>query len=249
MKTILITWLCFAWSTTVFSQYTINMEVAPLNTVPNKYTANQMGYVGAPKRVEKTSYGQTFVYHFHKDGRLQSIESPFYVKPSEYVYDSENRLIKNITYSKNGASVSLFTTNDQGFLWTDDITDASYKRYFEYNDSGLLCKVSEPEGLFTEYEYDSLGRVIKEIGNDYVNTYEYSKDRGFLKVTKTSKSKDYESAHNYYYNKQGVNVGNDKPGKPLDLPQSLVEVDATGNVTKITLGYGSVLEEAKFTYY
>lgn len=249
MKNLLFTML-FLWSSaSLLGQYTIDIASAPLNKIPTTYTAQQMGYVGTPKKVEKTSYGQTFVYHFHKDGRLQSIESPYYVKPSTYEYDSKNRLLKNTTFSKSGESVSVFTTNAKGYLLTDDITDANYKRYFEYNENGLLCKISEPEDKVTEFEYDAEGRVVKEIGNDYEYTYQYSMDRGFLKVTKTSKSKDYESVHNYYYNKQGVNIGNDKPGKPLELPQSMVELDAKGNVTKVTLSHGSVLEKTTFTYY
>ena len=234
----------------VNAQLKFDKSNAPENPMSFAYTANQMGYFGQPKTVSKTSYGNTFVYEFFKDGRLKSCTSPFYAKPSEYEYDDSKCLVKNIVHYKDAISISLFEANSDGQVTRYDLTDAELVTTYNYNDKGLMVNEKNTDGLNVAYEYDAEGRISKSKSQFGETHFSYSKERGYLKLTKRTVSKDREYTYHYYYDDYGNNVGNDTPKEELALPQILVKLDDVGNALEIKHSHNDrFIEATTFVYY
>ena len=181
------------------SQTTPDFAKAPINPIPEKYTAAHWQFAGVPKKVIKISYGDTFVYHFARDGRLTSIESPYYSKPSVYVYDKKGKLLQNRTYQKFDSTVIVFIYNSKGQLCKTDYAAGKFAVNFYYNEKGLLSKETNTEGKERKLTYDGDNRLILEEEKDYRNTFAYTQHPTYLEVEKTLESENYSSTFLTYY--------------------------------------------------
>ena len=157
------------------------------------------------------------------------------------------------TTANSGGSVSQTTKNfinayGQVYASTKD-NNASFTT-FDYNALNQLMEVSDPVGVVTEYEYDWLGRIYKEIHDDRGTTDYYYDTEGNLEKI------EYEITNNevtfsYLYNRlliksmytSGSGVVNDVTYTYGSIGDGL---NGAGRITKIELGSDYLVDEFKY---
>ena len=232
------------------SQIKTNFSKAPINPIPEKYTAVHWQFAGVPKKVIKISYEDTFVYHFTRDGRLTSIESPYYSKPSVYVYDKKGKLLQNRTYRKFDSSVINFNYNSKGQLCKTDYVAEKFAVNFYYDEKGLLCKETNTDGKERDLTYDSDNRLILEKEKNYSNTFVYTQHPTYLEVEKTMEGENYSATFLTYYDTYGNKIGIDNEEKKEPIIQLKIKRDLKGNLLNAVSIYTDKSKETySYEYY
>jgi RHS repeat-associated protein len=102
---------------------------------------------------------------------------------SKYTYDKNNNLIKTVNTDATGKVLATTTYEyDKQDRKTKETNGLGNSITYEYNNVGLLTKISQPcktilcqDWRAKTYEYDALGRAIKESdfdGNTYTHEYD-----------------------------------------------------------------------------
>ncbi len=149
--------------------------------IKNSYTYDKLGRI----KTETDGEGNTTTYDYDKNGKLTCKTDALGGKTC-YEYDALGRVIKvtdaigreeSCTYDKNG---NIKTVTDAAGV----VTENHYEK-------GRLLKVTQktadndaPEIIINEFEYDSCGRICKQVERDgFTLFYEYDKAGRANKVT------------------------------------------------------------------
>jgi len=149
--------------------------------IKNSYTYDKLGRI----KTETDGEGNTTTYDYDKNGNLTCKTDALGGKTC-YEYDALGRVIKvtdaigreeSCTYDKNG---NIKTVTDAAGV----VTENHYEK-------GRLLKVTQrsadneaPEIIINEFEYDSCGRICKQVERDgFTLFYEYDKAGRANKVT------------------------------------------------------------------
>mgnify|MGYP001583591971 FL=1 len=200
----------------------------------------------------------TISYTYDSRGRLTSVTDSI-GNPTSYEYDSLGRVIKTssldtgiITYTYNSVGNMLTKTDANGIttsysydalnrLANIKFPDSSENITYTYdnctNGKGRLCYMTDPSGT-TAYEYDGIGRLIKEtktiIGINYTTAYEYDKTGNLTTITYPSGRK-VSYTYNSIYRPISVSQQMNKGTKTL---ANNFIYDKVGNPLSMTLGNG-----------
>lgn len=170
-------------------------------------------------------------YSYNSDGTIKNIEFvDSYATSKSYEYDSEKRLIKTVTISRDKlfeAKTTYYTYNSAGLLISEKCYSAGSKlvesKDFEYNTAGKIVKSTIDEAetstqCITEYEYDNQENCVLE---KYFDLKRHATGKKELKYDKNGfviyeKETDFENniVHENYYTR-------DKYENPILLKQYL----------------------------
>lgn len=151
------------------------------------------------------------IYYYNENGKVEKLVTFMGSKEKlqryrvyEIEYNSEGLVSKKTT--KAGSNNSLMETventyNESGKLIYSTLSSYGEitETFYEYNANGLIASINSikksGESYNTVYEYDAENKLIKEISDDYISSYEY--ENGLL-VKETSE--DWHIEYKYYDN-------------------------------------------------
>jgi RHS repeat-associated protein len=153
-----------------------------------------------------------------------------------YTYDLSGNLNNKIDRNGNTASLTYDGLNRiKDSIVTGVVPEASTQQHYSYALTGNLVGMSNNNSI-SNYQYDDLGRLVKEITDDVTKEYTYDAD-GLRKSFQVKLSSGVVILNQTYeYNKLGQLF------KVFVDGQLLVtyEYDLNGNITKVSQANGSV---------
>lgn len=136
---------------------------------------------------EEDPTGKTTTYAYHSDsdssigrrGNLSSITDAAGNVTQFTTYDDDGRLLTSV--DSNGRSTT-FTYDSRGRVTSETATSGSVSRttQYAYWPDGMLKRVTQPDGGFVDYSYDSANRltgVLDSLGNSVTYTLDNAGNR------------------------------------------------------------------------
>ncbi|MGE6896717.1 DNRLRE domain-containing protein [Priestia flexa] len=196
-------------------------------------------YIGDQLTETKTPNGRTYKYGY-ENGKLRFVYDPKHTddKPSvtEYMYDSEGKVIKVTDVLKKITSISYDTDTRQ----TTVTNPKGSKDIYGYNEDGNPSKIVEDADnlkLITTYEYDNNNLVQKTDPNDQGDNqpseaYTYDKNGNVLSETDALGTDRYEYNSNNDVTKITSQEGAAGSNSPEDKKVTTVAYDDTNAVSE-----------------
>lgn len=125
-------------------------------------------------------------------GRLRSVRSPLGLVSTVIKYDVAGRPVKRadfggmvteFAYDRNGALTHYKVRGSDGSTETDDAVTR-----IEYEPTGLIGKVIQPDGAYTAYQYDAAHRLIA-IEDNYGDRIAYTLDNAGNRIKEDTTDK------------------------------------------------------------
>lgn len=216
------------------------------------------------------SMGQVYTYKYNENLRLESVTSPRGIMVVKNIYDSANRVLKQIT-PDNGVVELLYddegqctyAKNQNGYIVSYESDDrfrnirTMYKdgvECYEYNDNNQKTLFIDKNGNKTHYRYDEKGRLINivdALGIQKIYTYN---EEGKLLTAGIGENRLLENT----YDKSGYLVETtDALGRSIKrtydengYPNRIIQPDGSsikltcderGNITSITDSYDKTI--------
>jgi len=168
-----------------------------------------------------TSSHDIHTRYFYDDRGLLLFTLDNALHPVGYVYDNAGNLIQTIDYAGSIGSTSTYTLSYvQGQITSTGLSTNTNNRnsWAVYDAAGRVAYAIDADGAVTEFGYDSMGRVIKELG--------------FITLRSTTSSPSL-STMNSWATTYGSTTGNRTTRSFYDLAGRLVySVDPEGYITE-----------------
>ena len=236
MKKLLVIMVCFFIAKSAIAQSKIDWAKAPVNSVPESFTRNQLKIRG---NVISKTHGKIISY-FDKEGKITKTDS---YMPAKYSYSKDGF---NLNYNGMSGKGTEFFWDQDGNIIQQKISNDLITNY-TYNNNGLWMKsIDKKSGKILRFnDYDSEGRIIKfesneKYGNPFVVNYSYQKIGNNLEVKSITKEKGKPDKTSIeLYNSYGDCISKD--GQPIELIY-----DENKNIIKST--FKGVVNNLSYTY-
>lgn len=169
----------------------------------------------------------------------------------EYVYDSNNRLVKDVVVhiypsSEKYTTITRYEYNENGYL-VKEIDDMSgFFTAYEYDEKGnFLRRVNYKGDADCECIYDEKGNLIQEkhyleFGDEVTSQYDYTYDASdnLIKIVKKESSLENSSVLEGVYNSKGnlIKIMSYTTGEGYEEYKDIVEIEynTDGSINKVT---------------
>lgn len=143
-----------------------------------------------------------------------------------YSYDNAGRLLTRMNHSPDGSVSSSFEYSYDRFGRQQSVTTLEGTTNYEYDSKGQLVKITLPDGMVMEYEYDAAGNRTAVI-EDGVRT-EYSRNELGLYTQIGSQESTYDASGRLVRTEDGGSVTT----YDYDQRGRLLKIDQDGDVTE-----------------
>ncbi len=228
-----------------FIENTCSHEVWTIKKVDNYYTIKSSlldFYLNVTNNIVSLSKEKTKFDFFENDNKSYLIK--IYDTDNYLKYDNDNNKIvistieddSNLEFYLEDASYSMFVENEAEYTedgkFIKSITDTNFNKiYYEIDPSnGLTKKITDPNGVSTNYTYNEKEQITNiEINNEKIE-YFYNNQNLLNKIK--SNSMEYNFEYNEFLKPKTIKIGDN-----ITLISNEYE-DRNGNLIKTTYGNG-----------